>query len=111
MAEGTELHSCQGNVTMLCYKDSVIEPIAVPYAGWRGYAFTFQDDNARAHCVCAVQNHLQFHRIMTLPCGTFFGNVSGDGLTSHRTSASSLMHSRRNGARSPEQPFGSSSGA
>ena len=36
------------------------------------------------------------------------GDVSGDGLTSHRTSRSSLMQSRRNGAGSPKQPLGGS---
>ena len=34
-------------------------------------------------------------------CGTFLGYVSGDSFTSHRTSLSLLMYSRRNGTRSP----------
>ena len=38
-------------------------------------------------------------------CGTFSGDVSGDGLTR------SLMHSRRNGAGSSKQPSVGSSGA
>ena len=75
-------------------------------------------DNARAHRALVVPDHLQFRRITTLPrpqiylqlniCGTSSGDVSGDGLTSHRTSTRSLMHSRRNGAGSPRQPLGGS---
>ena len=42
-------------------------------------------------------------------CRRFSGDVSGDALTSHRTSASSLVHSRRNGAGFPKQPLGGSS--
>ena len=44
-------------------------------------------------------------------CETPSGDVSGDGLTSHRTSTSSLRHSRRNGPESPTMPLGGSSGA
>ena len=36
-------------------------------------------------------------------CGTSSGGVSWDGLTNYRTSTSSLMHSRRNGAGSTER--------
>ena len=44
-------------------------------------------------------------------CGTYSGNVSGDVLTSHRTSTSSLMHYWWSGAESLKQPLGGSLGA
>ena len=43
--------------------------------------------------------------------GTSSGDVSGDVLTSHRTSTSSLMLSRKSGAGSLKQPVGGSSAA
>ena len=91
----------------LFYRDNVIEP-SVPYACWHGNAFIFQDDYARLHHTHVVQDHLQFRRITTLQfniCRISFGDVSTDSLTSHRTSANSLMHSRRNGAIFSKQPL------
>ena len=44
-------------------------------------------------------------------CGTSSGDASEDGLPSYRTSTTSLMHSRRNGAGSSKQPQGGSSRA
>ena len=67
MTGRTELHICQGNVTGLYYRDDVSEPIVVPHTHQHGNAFTFRDSNARAHCACLVQDHLQFCRITTLP--------------------------------------------
>ena len=63
----SELHICRGNVSGLYYRDKVIEPIVVPCARRRGNAFVSQDDNVKAHCARAVQDHLQFRRTTTLP--------------------------------------------
>ena len=123
MTGRTELHICKGNVTGFYHRHDVIEPIIVPYARRHGTEFVFQGANARAHRTRVVQDHLQFRRITTLTwqaksvclqlniLWTSSGDVSGDGLTSHRTSTSSLMNSKRNGAGSPKQPLGSLSGA
>ena len=148
MTGRTALHICQGNVTGLYYIDNVTETTVVPYARRHRNVFIFQDDNARTHYTCVIQDHQQFCRFRTLPrtatcldlspieclwdilrkrvrrrplkpldiqlsiCGTTSRDVSGDVLTSHWTSTSSLLHSRKNGAGSPKQPLGgSSSGA
>ena len=123
----TTLHTCQGNVTGLSLhygdNDILIQLTVVPYACRHGNAFIFQDDDARARSARVVQDHLQFRRIVTLkqPAKSpdlstgehlwdILRSVSGDALTSHGTSTSSLMHSRRNSVGSPKQPQGSSSG-
>ena len=59
-----------------------------------------------SHGQRSPQTCLQLHS-----CGTSTEDVSGDGLTSHRTSTNSLMHSRRNCAGSPKQPLVGLSGA
>ena len=119
ITETTELYIYQGNVTGLYYyKGDVIETF-VPYPRRQGSAFIFEDDDASARCPRVVQDHLQFHRIATLPwpekfpdlsllniCRTSSGDVSGDGLTSHRMSTSLLVQSRRIGAGSHKQALG-----
>ena len=105
MTGRTELHNCQGHVTGFYYRDNIMEPIVVPYARRQGNAFIFQGDNSRAHRArVACPRYLQFRRVSTPPwpgkspdqspiehCGTSSGNVSGDSLTSHRTSTSWLI--------------------
>lgn len=46
----TELHVVDGNLNSQKYRDNILEPIVVPYAGAIGPdRFIFQDDNARPH--------------------------------------------------------------
>ena len=67
MTGRTELHICHGNVTGLCHRDNVIEPIVVPYASRLGNAFLFEYDDARAHRARVTQDHPLFRRITTPP--------------------------------------------
>ena len=114
MTGRTELNICQGNVIGLYHIDNVNESIVVPYVLQHGGAFISEDDIARGHSAPVVQDHTQFRRITTLPwpakfpspsqlniCGTSSGDVSGESLTSHRTSTSSLIYS---GGMAPDPP-------
>ena len=117
----TELRVCRG----LYYRDNVIDPITAPYAHRHGDTFIFKGNNAKVHGARCVQDHLQFRRITTLPWPAKSTDLSPvkhlwdilrrrvqrRGLTSHRTSTNSLMHSRRIGAGSLKQPLGGSTGA
>ena len=121
MTGRTELHICQGNATGLYYRDSVIEePIVVVLRPSARECIHLSRRQCKQPIVHdrVVQNHLLLRRVTTLPSSQRspqtclqLGNVSGDGLTSHRTSTSLLVHSRRSGAGSPKQPLGGSSGA
>ena len=106
----TDFRICRGNVSLGC----TAETMSLSLLSSPSPALIFQNDNARDHRARAVQDHLQFCRITTLPWSAkssdlsptenlwdISRDVSGDGLTSHRTSTSSLMHSSRNGAGFP----------
>ena len=118
----TELHICPGTVAGLCYRHNAIQPIVVLYARRHGNAFIFLRREPMVHVLFKITCSFAQLRLshgqrspqscLQLNIGrTSTEDASGDVLTSHRTSTSSLMHSRRNGAGSPKQPLGGSSGA
>ena len=67
MTGRTDLHVCQGRVTGVFYRDSVLAPYVIPFARRHCRGFVFQDDNARAHRARVVTNYLQRRNIRTLP--------------------------------------------
>ena len=62
-----DLHVCQGRVSVVYYRVSIIEPVVVPFAAVHGNSFRFQDANARAHRAHVGLNHLQTRGIQSLP--------------------------------------------
>ena len=121
---GAELYICQGIVTGLFYRDNVIEPIVKSYACRHGNASSLKTTTqepivhvlSRITCSFAEPRLSHGQRdpqtcLMLNTCATSSGDMSGDGLTSHRTSTSSLMHSGRNGVGFPKQSLVASSGA
>lgn len=50
-------------MTVLRYRDIVIEPIIVPFAGAIGEEFVFINDNARPHRAGIVDDRIEYHGI------------------------------------------------
>ena len=67
MTGRTDLHVVQGRVTGVYYRDNNLAPIVLPFARHAGRRFIFQDDNARAHRVCVVNDYLQHDHIDRMP--------------------------------------------
>ena len=92
-------------------------PLVAPYARRHWNAAIIQDDmqesivHLLSKIACSFAESRLSHgqrspQTCVQFCWTSSGDVSGGGLTSHRTSPSSLMHSRRNvGAGSLKQPL------
>ncbi|GFS88151.1 transposable element Tcb2 transposase [Trichonephila clavipes] len=56
----TDLHIIRnGTLTGRRYADEILRPHVIPYAGAIGDFFVFQDDNARPHRICLVENMIE----------------------------------------------------
>ena len=61
----TDLHTVQGNMMALKYRDAVLIPTVQPLVAQTG--LTFQDDNALPHWARIVTDYFQQQRLQTLP--------------------------------------------
>ena len=55
----TDLHVIPGNLSGVRYRDEILHPIVIPYAGAVGYGFILMDDNARPHRARVVTDYLE----------------------------------------------------
>ncbi|KFM75462.1 hypothetical protein X975_23465, partial [Stegodyphus mimosarum] len=55
-----------GTVNAQVYRDDILDAYVRPYVGAIGDAFLLQEDNARPHRACIVDDYLQQERIMRM---------------------------------------------
>ena len=108
----------EGKATGLCYRGNVMCPTSISMGMYQS-SKTMPEPlvNVLSKVTCSVVEPWLFHGqwspqacLQLNICRTSLQNMSRDSLTSHRTSMTLLIY-LRNGARSPKQPLGSSSGA
>ena len=67
----TPLHRIQGNLTGLAYRDDILGPYVLPVLHVIGQHAILQDDNARAHRACVVNEFQQTHNIIRMDWPAF----------------------------------------